>query len=169
MFDRIYLHLVAHDLLTELDVVLLDIWLHDLQSLGYTFPPLLQRKPYVYLIQGASRHQIPNLEETANSDLFFLTFHQQNGDIFLPNSTFNEGRNALLRHALAMEQESGYKYFIFVDDDVVLENVDDAQYFWKPDMEENPWRRFEDFLEQYSPSMGFGQYFNWEQVPGMLK
>ena len=165
MFNRIYLDLVAHELLPKLDASLLLTWLHDLDSLGYKFPPLLKHKPYVYLIQGASRHDVPNLEATAKSDLFFLTFYQENGDIFLPKSTFNEGRNALLRHALAMEQAPGYEYFIFVDDDIILKNVNNTKFFWREDMEQNPWRRFEDFLQQYTPSIGFGQYKNWKQMP----
>ena len=159
------MHLVADELLTRLDISLLGTWLDDLHSLGYRFPPLLKHKPYVYLIQGTSRNAIPNLEETINSDIFFLTFYQKTGNIFLPKSTFNEGRNALLRHALAMEQTPGYEYFIFVDDDVDLVTVKEAEYFWKEDMEENPWRRFEQFLQKFAPSVGFAQYSQWRQVP----
>ena len=150
--------------MTRLDISLLGTWLHDLHSVGYRFPPLLKHKPYVYLVQGASRHDIPKLEETINSDIFFLTFYQKTGNIFLPKSTFNEGRNALLRHALAMEQTPGYEYFIFLDDDVDLVTVKDAEYFWREDMEENPWRRFEQFLQKFAPSVGFAQYSHWRQV-----
>ena len=31
-------------------------------------------------------------------------------------------------------------------------------------MEENPWRRFEKFLEKFAPSVGFARYSNWLQV-----
>ena len=32
-------------------------------------------------------------------------------------------------------------------------------------MEENPWRRFQQFLEKFRPSVGFGQYNMWQQIP----
>ena len=105
-------------LLTVTDVSLLSTWLKDLDCAGYQFPPLLSHKKYAYLVQGTSRTPVHNLDKNDNVDIFFLSFVKKTGDIFLPNSTFNQGRNALLRHALAMEQSPGYEYFIFVDDDV---------------------------------------------------
>ena len=32
-------------------------------------------------------------------------------------------------------------------------------------METNPWRRFEDFLKTFNPSIGFNWYRNWPQIP----
>ena len=56
-----------------------------------------------------------------------------------------QGRNALLRLALAMEVTPGYDYFVFTDEDVVLENNDDPSHFWKTNMSTDPWVRMEVF------------------------
>ena len=95
--------------------------------------------------------------------MYFLSFNDTTGDIYMPNSTHNGGGNALVRNALAREQSPGYDYFIFLDDDVHLELVRDPVFFWKSNMEDHPWRRFEDFLDKYKPSIGYPQY-SWPQV-----
>ena len=87
----------------------------------------------------------------------------------MPNSSHNAGANALVRYATAMEQSPGYDYFIFLDDDVQLSAVNEPKFFWKLHMEDNPWRRFEDFLQKYRPSIGFPQYNRWAQVKGVPK
>ena len=88
-----------------------------------------------------------------------------------------QGRNALLRLALAMEIPPGFAYFVFTDEDVRLENVDDKSHFWKTNMSTDPWVRMEvkalslclkifsqEFLLEFTPMVGFGRYDNWVQT-----
>ena len=91
-------------------------------------------------------------------DVFTLTFLEPSGDLYYPNSTHLGGRNALLRYALSLERGSGYQYFIFIDEDVKLVPLGIEAYAWKGDMEKHPWRRFEDFLSTFKPTVGFPQY-----------
>ena len=45
-----------------------------------------------------------------------------------------------------MEVAPGYDYFVFTDEDVVLENIDEPSHFWKTNMSSDPWVRLEVFL-----------------------
>merc|ERR1719186_57393 len=77
---------------------------------------------------------VMSLKPNNVSDVFFLFWGDKTGDIFYPKSTYPQGRNSLLRHALAMEQPPGYKYFVFFDDDMVLSNKDNELFYWKKEM-----------------------------------
>ena len=127
---------------------------------GLQLPSSSQTQVLCLLDTGSFSAQHTKLGGNYQFRYFFLTFYHKTGNIFLPKSTFNEGRNALLRHALAMEQTPGYEYFIFLDDDVDLVTVNEVKHFWREDMEENPWRRFEQFLEKFAPRVGFARYSN---------
>jgi hypothetical protein len=141
-------------------------WLADLSSLGYSFPALRQHRTFAYLTQGGAltpqgHPRLHSMVDTNRSDfdVFFLSFSQPgSGDLFFPNSTWQQGRNALLRLALAKEVLPGYKYFVFMDEDTQLKLVNDSSTFWRPDMSADPWGRLEDFLIKFSPMIGFGIY-----------
>ena len=131
----------------------LNAWLLDLAKIGYHNPEPRRHKHFAYLTEGGSLTPIsnPRLNSITNSsgtfDIFYLSFGGTgSGDLFFPNSTYQQGRNALLRLALAMEVSPGYAYFIFTDEDVKLENVDDPSHFWKQDMSNDPWFRLEVIL-----------------------
>jgi hypothetical protein len=82
-------------------------------------------KSFLYLIQGSSINVIKytNLNNT-NSDVIVLTYDKeltQNEfpsiiNIFLPKSTWAEGRNTQLDYAKKMTIK--YEYYIFLDDDI---------------------------------------------------
>ena len=48
-----------------------------------------------------------NQEQALQADLIHMSFKNTEGDIFYPGSNFVEGRNALLRLALAWEYGQG--------------------------------------------------------------
>jgi len=68
---------------------------------------------------------------------------------FIPNTTWTEGRNQLAKVALCGEEKRGeeFSYFVFADDDVVLECV--KQYPCS-----NPWDRYMDHLMNKMPETG---------------
>ena len=90
-----------------------------------------------------------------------------------------------------MEVSPGYEYFVFTDEDVRLENVNDPSHSWKTNMSTDPWVRLEvlvtislflhfhchcigftinyeiftqEFLLKFAPAVGFGRYDNWVQT-----
>ena len=146
------------------DLLLVPAWLDDLIALGFTSPTIkdTREKQFAYLIQGGKASSMANLKEKLGNDpgmnVFTLTFLEPSGDLYYPNSTHLGGRNALLRYALSLERGSGYQYFIFIDEDVKLVPLGTEAYAWKGDMEKHPWRRFEDFLSTFKPTVGFPQY-----------
>jgi hypothetical protein len=93
----------------------------------------------VYLVQSAAG--APSSYQAIYSDradLIQLTWKQPiEGALFLPKSTWSQGRNRLL--AEAMGRGESYLYYIFLDDDVVFERGD--------------WRAFEDALLNYRPAI----------------
>lgn len=94
-------------------------------------------KNILYLLQG----QAENLEKyfcqlnRSDIDALYLTYDYEIDEaIFLPNSTWAEGRNKLLEEAIKL---SAYKYYIFCDDDV--------------EFKEGGFKKFEDNLLKYNP------------------
>ena len=166
----------------------LEAWLFDLDRIGYQAQNLRPHRQFAYLTQGAalSSTSNPRLRNVSNNissssfDTFYLSFSNNgSGDLFFPKSTFQQGRNALLRLALSMEVSPGYAYFVFTDEDVQLTNVDDPSHFWKTNMSTDPWVRMEvivitfsmrqrifhqEFLLKFRPMVGFGRYDNWVQT-----
>jgi len=151
----------------------LEAWLFDLVKIGYQAPQLRPHRQFAYLTQGAalsptSNPRLKNLSSNISSssfDIFYLSFSNNgSGDLFFPKSTFQQGRNALLRLALSMEISPGYAYFVFTDEDVQLTNVNNPSLFWKTNMSADPWVRMEEFLLKFRPMVGFGRYDNWVQT-----
>ena len=157
----------AFPCITRTDLMLVEAWIQDLGTVNYTFPRLRSRKRFAYLTQGGklSASSVPRLlgagpGQGGHYDTFYLSFHTPSGDIFFPNSTFQQGRNALLRLALARQVEPGYDYFIFTDEDAKLKVVNNSRTNWTQSMAVNAWERFEEFLHHFQPKIGFGQYGN---------
>jgi hypothetical protein len=85
-------------------------------------------KPFVYLIQG-TRARVESYAhlQGPDSDLIGLTYDKPLGDefdglerIFLPDSSWCQGRSALYQRARKLERT--YEYYIFADDDVEFES-----------------------------------------------
>ena len=155
----------AFPCITKTDLQLVKAWIQDLGTVNYSLPRLRSRKRFAYLTQGGklSASTVPRLVGSGpgkggHYDTFYLSFRTASGDIFFPNSTFQQGRNALLRLALARQVEPGYDYFIFTDEDAKLQVVDNPKAKWKEPMASNAWQRFEEFLDHFQPKIGFGQY-----------
>ncbi len=99
-------------------------------------------KRFVYLTQSKSA-QLPESYadlESEDSDLIQVTWGTEvPGCIFLPKSTWTQGRNRLLAEARSADRPD-YLYYIFLDDDLILRR--------------GGWREFEALLLEYEPAVG---------------
>lgn len=96
-------------------------------------------KPVIYLIQGRADalHRYADLTARDDVDSLSLTFDRAiDGSLYVPKSTWAEGRNLLLQTAL--HSGAAYRYFIFLDDDIRFESGD--------------FRAFEALLARYRPA-----------------
>ena len=117
--------------ITDSDIELVYHWFSDLENIGYDLPKMRTRKQFAFLAQGSQltetshpRIQQRDPDENPNYDAYYLSFTIPSGDIFFSNSSWQQGRNALLRIALAKEVQPGYDYFVFNDEDVRLNIID---------------------------------------------
>ena len=129
-----------------------------------------QAKPrFFYLAQGPKRDDDHiGLEESCDRRVIWLTYKQpslRSGDIFLPNSTWTEGRNVLFENAIRSlhtdKDRSSIEYFVFLDGDSaprVKHTVDDQMKsnhnVNEHDEYSNNWLAFENFLLHVSPAVG---------------
>jgi hypothetical protein len=122
-------------------------------------------KPFIYLIQAASGIPYPEIPDPA-CDQIVLNWQAPDprGDaLYLPGSSWNEGRNRLLWEALERARTTGndYLYYIFMDDDcVVREDTALARELHVP-LTGNPFRTFERFLLEWEPAVGYTRY-DWQ-------
>ena len=71
-------------------------------------------KPLLYMIQSESDMPYSDLPDEQN-DIILLTWKKpsyRNGAIYYPQSTWNEGRNRLLKEAVSRSE--AYLYYIFL-------------------------------------------------------
>lgn len=123
-------------------------------------------KPFVYLIQSESDMPYPDIPDERN-DIILLTWKtpsNRKDAVFYPDSTWNEGRNHLLKEALA--RNAGYLYYIFLDGDcIVKEDAELARTLNVP-LCGNPFRTFERYLLEWEPAVGYTRY-SWQyEEPG---
>ncbi len=122
-------------------------------------------KEFIYLIQSAAGMPYPELEGPS-CDLILLTWQHpvdRDNAVFLPGSSWNEGRNRLLWEARRRARQTGndYRYYIFLDDDCrVREDVALARKLGLP-LTGNPFRTFERFLLEWEPAVGYTRY-DWQ-------
>ncbi|XP_013405327.1 uncharacterized protein LOC106170129 [Lingula anatina] len=132
-------------------------------------PKRTRKSQFVYLVQGASRRPIPGLKATPNREIIWLTYRDKTGDIYFPNSTHATGRNRLLWEAIeraAKRNDGGYLYYLFLDDDLLLTNEENKKRWWRRKLPRNPYDRFEMFLLDFQPAVGFPRYsFNIHDAP----
>lgn len=125
----------------------------------------MSAKSFVYLVQSAADMPYADIPGP-DSDVMLLTWSRPSdwpGAIFLPDSSWNEGRNRLLREARRRAQQRGadYRYYIFLDDDCRLrEDVELARQLGMP-LTGNPFRTFERFLSEWEPAVGYTRY-DWQ-------
>jgi len=107
---------------------------------------------FAYMVQSegalpASFHEVRADPDVA---LFHLTFRDEAPDaIFLPGSTWTEGRNRLLEQARA--SGSAFDYFIFSDDDVGFAA--------------GSWKGFQADLEAHRPAIGVPAFYDPDGCP----
>jgi hypothetical protein len=121
-----------------------------------------EEKKFVYLIQSAAEMPYPDLPDHCN-DIILLTWQRTADDpdaIFYPDSTWNEGRNRLLAEALKRSSATGnnYLYYIFMDDDCVVEEDRALAKELGISLTGNPFRTFEKFLLEWEPAVGYTRY-----------
>ncbi len=121
-------------------------------------------KSFVYLIQHDSDIDMPGLADDDN-DVILLTWKTPSsrvGAVFYPDSSWNEGRNRLLAEARQRDENgAGYRYYIFLDGDcVVEEDPRFAERVGYP-LTGNPFRTFEKFLLDWQPAIGYTRY-DWQ-------
>lgn len=78
---------------------------------------------FLYLIQAASG--LPEIYNCLKEkDVVLLSYKEQTSDttIFFPNSTWTTGRNKLREHVI-QNKMTDYDWYIFLDEDVVFENI----------------------------------------------
>jgi hypothetical protein len=118
-------------------------------------------KPFVYLIQSESDMPYYDLPDAQN-DIILLTWKapcDRKDAIFYPKSTWNEGRNRLLKEAIT--RNAGYLYYIFLDGDcIVKEDAELAEALNVP-LCGNPFRTFEKYLLEWLPAVGYTRY-SWQ-------
>lgn len=109
---------------------------------------------FTYLIQteGELPSIFKDLLNRPNVSLLHLTFrHHIEGAIFLPNSTWTEGRNALLSRARQIGLDSDY--YIFSDDDIIFQS--------------GSWLEFEESLERWLPPVATPQLTGYHGQPNI--
>ena len=122
-------------------------------------------KNFIYLIQAAEQMPYPELPGPS-CDVMLLTWRHpaaREDAVFLPDSSWNEGRNRLLWEARQRVRHTGndYRYYIFLDEDCrVSEDADLAQRLNLP-LTGNPFRTFELFLREWEPAIGYTRY-DWQ-------
>jgi len=108
-------------------------------------------KRFVYLVQ--TKRELPYSLQGLygpDSDVIFLSWEKATDhSTFFPFSTWSNGRNRLFKKVY----NTDYRYYIFLDDDVVLETT--KLYRGEP---KNPWRIFEEYLLRYEPAVGATSY-----------
>ncbi|XP_013380357.1 uncharacterized protein LOC106151544 isoform X2 [Lingula anatina] len=122
-------------------------------------------KRFVYLVNAKTRTEVTGLKADKDRDVFWLTFKvgDKTGNVNAPNSTWSSGRNMILDYAIEQAKkrgDGGYLYYIFLDNDVILQNRSEPHVNWKPwsEMKADPYERFEDFLLEFEPAVGYGRY-----------
>jgi len=129
------------------------IFQKDIEMFNYTFEDLTikpKNKNFLYMTQTESTipENYRHLISTDQSDLLCLSWktpdpkaQQLNPNmkaLYLPNSTWTEGRNRLIYEARNLKQT--YLYYILMDDDLEFHN--------------GSFKEYEEFLLKYMPAIG---------------
>jgi len=105
-------------------------------------------KKILYLVQAKA--EIPLAYLSIRKKIVLLSYLQKTAqtDIFLPNSTWTEGRNALFNYV----QKTDYDYYVFLDEDLEFEpSIFNLEAGCTQSLiNEIGFKQFEDFLDVYA-------------------
>jgi hypothetical protein len=111
---------------------------------------------FCYLVQAPTSFNTDHLTEGKSSFAMVLQWktegRQQQPSFFFPNSTWNEGRNALV----AAVRKLQCRYYIFVDEDAELLHRQwdgDGAGVTTPANQGDTWREFENLLLKWRPAV----------------
>jgi hypothetical protein len=110
---------------------------------------------FCYLVQAPTFFDTGHLTQANASLAMVLQWKKeqpQPNSIFLPNSTWNQGRNALF----AAARQYHCRYYIFVDEDAELVHREwdsDGHYLLHPEQLGDTWREFERLLLTWQPAV----------------
>jgi hypothetical protein len=120
-------------------------------------------KPFVYLLQAQTDDILssPLLQQIAHddADVHVLVWGRPSSHpsvLYLPNSSWAEGRNALFRRAY--DPFRSYRYYVLLDDDVNLVHVNDFGRNAR-----SPWRTFEAALLHFAPAIAV-PFHTWHDI-----
>ena len=122
-------------------------------------------KPFIYLVQSAEGMPYSGIRGP-DSDVLLLTWSRPADwpdAVFLPGSSWNEGRNRLLWEARRRARHQGgeHRYYIFMDDDCRLKEDDALAAQLGIPLTGSPFRTFERFLDEWEPAVGYTRY-DWQ-------
>ena len=118
-------------------------------------------RPVLYLIQAKTN--LPEIYDNIKNRCILLSYGEETEDtnIFCPNSTWTSGRNKLYEWAAAFETRADY--YVFLDEDIEFENVQQKDGF----------EQFESYLGQIrAPIMVpdcWGYNSETTNIPGLPK
>ena len=99
----------------------------------------------LYLVQCAGSEFVYS-NNLKDKKVIYLTYKvKHKGIIYLPNSTWTEGRNRLLKEAQSLDKI--YDYYIFMDDDI--------------DFSKGDFKTFEKLLERFKPKIAAPQLLGY--------
>lgn len=120
--------------------------------------PGVKPSRFLYLVQTESclpsslkSNETIGDSEACNCDVLVISYSEVCRErplghvqyIFESKTTWAMGRNLLFN--VAMSRKEKYWYYIFIDDDVVLESLEN---------DHQPWRTYENFLREVEPAVG---------------
>lgn len=125
-------------------------------------------KSFIYLIQQVSGDSLPEIADPS-CDLIVLDRQEPDpqksascGTALAGDLSWSEGRNRLLWQALQLARTTGndYLYYIFLDDECVLQ--EDRKLARQLDIPliGNPFRTYERFLLEWEPAVGYARNDN---------
>lgn len=147
--DTVSLSFPAFDVNATLEVQVVDMTSGIVVSevFGVDFTVKISKR-FVYMTQSEDVFLHSGIQ-CSDCDVVLLTWQTQRpGAIFLPNSSYPQGANAMLRFAL--EADAQYLYYIFVADDARL-----SEALHRSSLTGNPFRTMEEELLHWQPAIGF--------------
>ena len=110
----------------------------------------------LYLIQAAA--SLPQQYKELESDYVLLSYKEQTDqtDIYLPNSTWTEGRNKLREFVISQNKLlNGYDFFCFMDEDLIATD--------RSMKNKQPWRIFEQEVYKINPAICLPVCWNYNK------
>ncbi|KAL9965116.1 hypothetical protein ACROYT_G028870 [Oculina patagonica] len=165
MLKRVFSLIVAFSAISMIVFLIKLNFKEDITAGSISLPSL---KPFIYLTE-TEQCLPPNLAtssqigdpETCNCDVIVLSYRAKCQEdnrshvsyLFDPNTHFASGRNVLF--FAAMDRRPGYRYYIFLDDDAVINHNKETP---NEMLKLSPFRLVEKWLLDYEPAVGVLDY-----------